>query len=72
MKKIYAFFASLSIMVTMIFSLSACGDNTKPVSYYLNGEGNLIVVLDDGNENNLGSWGEDIISSFKNIIYILP
>ena len=67
MKKTCSFFIGLGLMVVMIFSLSACGDNAKPTSYYINGEGNLIVVLDDGNENNLGSWGEDIISSFKNI-----
>ena len=67
MKKIGSFFIGLGLMVVMIFSLSACGDNAKPTSYYINGDGNLIVVLDDGNENNLGSWGEDIISSFKNI-----
>ena len=67
MKKICSFFIGLGLMVVMIFSLSACGDNAKPSSYYINGEGNLIEVLDDGNENNLGSWGEDIISSFKNI-----
>lgn len=67
MKKICSFFIGLGLMVVMIFSLSACGDNAKPSLYYINGEGNLIEVLDDGNENNLGSWGEDIISSFKNI-----
>ena len=67
MKKICSFFIGLGLMVVMIFILSACGDNAKPSSYYINGEGNLIEVLDDGNENNLGSWGEDIISSFKNI-----
>lgn len=67
MKKICSFFIGLGLMVAMIFSLSACGDNAKPTSYYINGDGNLIVVLDDGNENNLGSWGEDIISSFKSI-----
>lgn len=67
MKKMCSFFIGLGLMIAMIFSLSACGDNAKPTSYYINGEGNLIVVLDDGNENNLGGWGEDIISSFKNI-----
>ncbi|MCI5543388.1 MAG: InlB B-repeat-containing protein, partial [Mollicutes bacterium] len=67
MKKTGSFFIGLSLMVVMIFSISACGDNAKPTSYYINGDGNLIVVLDDGNENNLGSWGEDIISSFDNI-----
>lgn len=67
MKKIGSFFIGLGLMAVMIFSLSACGDNAKPTSYYINGDGNLIVVLDDGNENNLGSWGEDIISSFDNI-----
>ena len=67
MKKVCSLFIGLGLMIAMIFSLSACGNNTKPTSYYINGDGNLIVVLDDGNENNLGSWGEDIISSFKNI-----
>lgn len=67
MKKTGSLFIGLSLMVVMIFSISACGDNAKPTSYYINGDGNLIVVLDDGNENNLGSWGEDIISSFDNI-----
>lgn len=67
MKKMCSFFIGLGLMIAMIFSLSACGDNAKPTSYYINGEGNLIEVLDDGNENNLGGWGEDIISSFKNI-----
>lgn len=67
MKKMCSFFIGLGLMIPMIFSLSACGDNAKPTSYYINGEGNLIVVLDDGNENNLGGWCEDIISSFKNI-----
>ncbi|MDY2724491.1 MAG: hypothetical protein SOV25_02720, partial [Candidatus Onthovivens sp.] len=46
MKKTGSFFIGLSLMVVMIFSISACGDNAKPTSYYINGDGNLIVVLD--------------------------
>ncbi len=67
MKKIGSFFVTLGIMLVMIFSLAGCGNDAKPVSYYINNEGNLIVVLDDGKENDLGKWGESIVSSFKNI-----
>lgn len=67
MKKMCSFFIGLGLMIAMIFSLSACGDNAKPISYYINNEGNLIVVLDDGKENDLGKWGDNIVSSFKNI-----
>lgn len=51
----------------MIFSLAGCGNDAKPTSYYINNEGNLIVVLDDGKENDLGEWGEDIILSLGEI-----
>ena len=61
MKKIGSFFVTLGIMLVMIFSLAGCGNDAKPTSYYINNEGNLIVVLDDGKENDLGEWGEDII-----------
>lgn len=67
MKKIGSFFITLGIMLVMIFSLAGCGNDAKPTSYYINNEGNLIVVLDDGKENDLGKWGENIVSSFKNI-----
>lgn len=67
MKKMCSFFIGLGLMIAMIFSLSACGDNAKPISYYINNEGNLIVVLDDGKENDLGEWGEDIILSLGEI-----
>lgn len=67
MKKIGSFFITLGIMLVMIFSLAGCGNNAKPTSYYINNEGNLIVVLDDGKENNLGEWGEDIILSLGEI-----
>lgn len=67
MKKIGSFFVTLGIMLVMIFSLAGCGNDAKPTSYYINNEGNLIVVLDDGKENDLGKWGENIVSSFKNI-----
>lgn len=48
MKKIGSFFVTLVIMLVMIFSLVGCGNDAKPTSYYINNEGNLIVVLDDG------------------------
>ena len=67
MKKMCSFFIGLGLMIAMIFSLSACGANAKPISYYINNEGNLIVVLDDGKENDLGEWGEDIILSLGEI-----
>lgn len=54
MKKIGSFFITLGIMLVMIFSLAGCGNDAKPTSYYINNEGNLIVVLDDGKENDLG------------------
>ena len=67
MKKFCPFFICLGLMIVMIFSLSSCGDNAKPISYYINSDGNLIVVLDNGKENDLGDWGEGIISSFEDI-----
>lgn len=67
MKKIGSFFVTLGIMLVMIFSLVGCGNDAKPTSYYINNEGNLIVVLDDGKENDLGEWGEDIILSLGEI-----
>lgn len=67
MKKIGSFFVNLGIMLVMIFSLAGCGNDAKPTSYYINNEGNLIVVLDDGKENDLGEWGEDIILSLGEI-----
>lgn len=67
MKKIGSFFVTLVIMLVMIFSLVGCGNDAKPTSYYINNEGNLIVVLDDGKENDLGEWGEDIILSLGEI-----
>lgn len=67
MKKIGSFFVTLGIMLVMIFSLAGCGNDAKPTSYYINNEGNLIVVLDDGKENDLGEWGEDIILSLGEI-----
>lgn len=67
MKKIGSFFVTLGIMLVMIFSLVGCGNDAKPTSYYVNNEGNLIVVLDDGKENDLGEWGEDIILSLGEI-----
>lgn len=67
MKKIGSFFVTLGIMLVMIFSLVGCGNDAKPTSYYINNEGNLIVVLDDGKENDLGECGEDIILSLGEI-----
>lgn len=67
MKKIGSFFVTLGIMLVMIFSLAGCGNDAKPTSYYINNEGNLIIVLDDGKENDLGEWGEDIILSLGEI-----
>lgn len=67
MKKIGSFFVTLGIMLVMIFSLVGCGNDAKPTSYYINNEGNLIVVLDDGKENDLGEWGEYIILSLGEI-----
>ena len=67
MKKIGSFFITLGIMLVMIFGLAGCGNDAKPTSYYINNEGNLIVVLDDGKENDLGEWGEDIILSLGEI-----
>lgn len=67
MKKIGSFFVTLGIMLVMIFSLAGCGNDAKPTSYYINNEGNLIVVLDDGKENDLGECGEDIILSLGEI-----
>ena len=67
MKKICSFFIVLGLMIVMIFSLSACGGDAKPTSYYINGEGNLIAALDNGKEDDLGKWGESIISSFKKV-----
>ena len=67
MKKLGSFFVTLGLMFIMIFSLAGCGNDAKPKSYYINNEGNLIVVLDDGKENNLGEWGEDIILSLGEI-----
>lgn len=67
MKKIGSFFGTLGIMLVMIFSLVGCGNDAKPTSYYINNEGNLIVVLDDGKENDLGEWGEYIILSLGEI-----
>lgn len=67
MKKIGSFFVTLGIMLVMIFSLVGCGNDAKPTSYYINNEGNLIVILDDGKENDLGEWGEYIILSLGEI-----
>ena len=67
MKKIGSFFVTLGIMLVMIFNLVGCGNDAKPTSYYINSEGNLIAVLEDGKEKDLGKWGENIVSSFKNI-----
>lgn len=67
MKKMCSFFVGLGLMIAMIFSLVGCGNDANPTSYYINSEGNLIVVLEDGKENDLGKWGENIVSSFKNI-----
>ena len=67
MKKIGSFCVTVGIMLVMIFSLAGCGNDAKATSYYINNEGNLIVVLDDGKENDLGKWGDNIVSSFKNI-----
>ena len=67
MKKICSFFIVLGLMIVMVFSLSACSGDAKPTSYYINGEGNLIAVLDNGKEDDLGKWGESIISSFKKV-----
>ena len=67
MKKICSFFIVLGLMIVMVFSLSACSGDAKPTSYYINGEGNLIAVLDNGKEDDLGKWGESVISSFKKV-----
>lgn len=58
---------SLFFVFCFLYVLSSCGDNAKPTSYYINSDGDLIVVLDDGKENDLGKWGESIITSFKTI-----
>lgn len=42
---------------------------TEPsvVSYYVNDDGNLISVFEDGNETNLGLWAESIVRSLKSV-----
>ncbi len=53
----------------MLFAvvLSSCGNNVQVSRYYLDDDGNLIVVYDDNSEKDLGKWNEDIILSLKNI-----
>ena len=54
------------LIIGMIF-LYGC-DNTKNIkNYYIGTDGELYAVLKDGKEKSLGSWGENIISSFESI-----
>ena len=62
-KRLLIFLGLLSV-----FALASCnGKKTKVSSYYLNDDGNLIVVYDDNKEEDLGKWDESIIQSINNV-----
>ena len=57
----------LPLIALSLSLMTACGSTQKPTSYYLNDSGNLIAVLDNGTESDLGKWDDDIIKSLGNI-----
>lgn len=62
MKKILCVIASLVMLFTLAFGLSACGDGNDGVSVetsYIDSDGNLIIKLTDGREINCGRVESD-------------
>ena len=65
----------LLMLLGVMFVISSCekeaqiATNADPqvVSYYLNDDGSLISVFNDGTETNLGKWAETVIQSLKEI-----
>lgn len=64
MKKRIGFFAGVVLCLAL---LVGCNSTPNPTNYYINDLGNLVMVLEDGTETDLGEWGDEIISSLSNV-----
>lgn len=60
----------LSFLLTTLLSLTlliGCSKEPNVGNYYINANGELIVVYDNGSEKILGDWGDEIINSLNEI-----
>ena len=64
MKKILSF---IFISIFSVCLLVGCSNKPIPANYFINNEGNLIVIYEDGTEENLGEWGDEIIDSLTEV-----
>ena len=64
MKKIIIVFF---ISIFSVCLLVGCSNKPIPASYFINDDGNLIVLYEDGTEEILGEWGDEIIDSLTEV-----
>ena len=64
MKKILSF---IFISIFSVCLLVGCSNKPIPANYFINNEGNLIVIYEDGTEENLGEWGDEVIDSLTEV-----
>lgn len=64
MKKILSF---ICISIFSVCLLVGCSNKPIPANYFINNDGNLIVIYEDGTEENLGEWGDEIIDSLTEV-----
>lgn len=64
MKKILSF---IFISIFSVCLLVGCSNKPIPANYFINNDGNLIVIYEDGTEENLGEWGDEIIDSLTEV-----
>lgn len=64
MKKILSF---IFISIFSVCLLAGCSNKPIPANYFINNDGNLIVIYEDGTEENLGEWGDEIIDSLTEV-----
>ncbi len=64
MKKKISF---IFISIFSVYLLVGCSNKPIPASYFINNDGNLIVLYENGTEEILGEWGDEIIDSLTEV-----
>ena len=65
MKRLKSIIISIVLFAIMLSTLSACGKKVN--TYYINDSGDLIAVYKNNKEKNLGTWGDELILSLKQV-----
>lgn len=67
-KNILSYFFTIFVIIGVAVCFTGCDNSTKKItSYYLNEDGELVSVLDSGDEVSLGNWGDEIIASLNEV-----